>query len=358
MAINIKSVKEFVESPFLYDQWYVAGTVEEFDRNPKSRRLLEQSIVFYRTEAGELNAMQNRCLHRAFPLSKGKMEGDNLKCGYHGACYNTEGEIVRIPGQKSPVPKKKLRKYPVKEVGKFVLIWMGEGEADMSKFPTRSVTHYEDTTYRTINGYYHIKGSYLFMQENLHDLNHVPILHGDSFNMDERFLDLTPPLELSETDRGVLARRVHVYGKDKFLPPSVMKEVEGKELWRVDYGVAPAPGIYEAQIITGFGENEGDGDRAMNQYIMHFMTPETKTSCHYWWAVSLDHGTQGNEEFWDFFPGSFEIGFVEDVDACESMQSLLSEEGEAIRDVNFAADQHALMFRRQFAAWQIAEHGD
>lgn len=358
VGINIKSVKEFIKSPFLFNQWYVAGRSDEFDRNPKSRTLLDLSIVFYRTEAGELNAMQNRCLHRAFPLSKGSMEGDNIKCGYHGACYNTQGEIVRIPGQTTPPPKKKLRKYPVKEVGQFVLIWMGEGTADMSKFPTPSISHYEDPNYRTIDGYYHIKGSYLFMQENLHDLNHVPILHAESFNIDERFLDLTPPLEETETERGVSARRVHVYGKDRFLPPSVLEAVQGKDLWRVDYGIAPAPGIYEAQIITGFGENEGDGDKPMNQYIMHFMTPETKTTCHYWWAVSLDHGTEGNDEFWQHFPAAFEIGFVEDVDACESMQTLLSNEQGEVRDVNFAADHHALMFRRVFAQWQADEYGD
>ncbi|ATW05444.1 hypothetical protein CHN51_08230 [Sphingorhabdus sp. YGSMI21] len=61
---------------------------DEFGRQPQARTLLEKSILFYRTESGELVALQNRCLHRAYPLSEGKLEGDNLVCGYHGALWS------------------------------------------------------------------------------------------------------------------------------------------------------------------------------------------------------------------------------------------------------------------------------
>ena len=81
-AQDIRSVKDYVKMPFLFNHWYVAGMGEEFDRTPKERTLLERSLVFYRTEAGELVALQNRCLHRSFPLSESKLVGDNLVCGY------------------------------------------------------------------------------------------------------------------------------------------------------------------------------------------------------------------------------------------------------------------------------------
>ena len=121
---QIKTVKDYVQLPFVYDHWYVAGFKSEFDRNPKAKTLLERSVVFYRSQAGELLAFQNRCLHRSFPLSESKLDGDELVCGYHGIRYDTQGAITRIPCQ-AQIAERKLRKYPVKEYGDFVFIWMG-----------------------------------------------------------------------------------------------------------------------------------------------------------------------------------------------------------------------------------------
>ena len=109
---QIKDIKRFVKLPFVYNHWYVAGLSEEFNRTPKARTLLDQSIVFYRTEAGELTALQNRCLHRSFPLSEGRLEGDLLVCGYHGIRYAPSGLIARVPSQQQRCPNRQLRKYP------------------------------------------------------------------------------------------------------------------------------------------------------------------------------------------------------------------------------------------------------
>ena len=77
---QIRSVKDYINMPLLYNHWYVAGFGEEFGRRPKAKTLLNRSIVFYRTEAGELTAFQNRCLHRSFPLAEASVEGDDLVC--------------------------------------------------------------------------------------------------------------------------------------------------------------------------------------------------------------------------------------------------------------------------------------
>ena len=100
----IRSVKNYIRLPFCYNHWYVAGLTDEFGQNPTAKTLLERSIVFYRTESGELVAMQNRCLHRSFPLSNGFREGDNLVCRYHGIRYTPEGTIAKVPCQ-DHVPK-------------------------------------------------------------------------------------------------------------------------------------------------------------------------------------------------------------------------------------------------------------
>ena len=120
----VRSVKDYIRLPFCYNHWYVAGLIEEFGQEPTAKTLLERSIVFYRTEAGKLVAMQNRCLHRSFPLSNGFREGDNLVCRYHGIRYTPNGTIAKVPCQEH-VPNRKLHVYPIKEVGPFAFIWMG-----------------------------------------------------------------------------------------------------------------------------------------------------------------------------------------------------------------------------------------
>jgi phenylpropionate dioxygenase-like ring-hydroxylating dioxygenase large terminal subunit len=91
--------RAFVRLPLLRRHWYVAGLREEFGQDPLAKILLERSIVFYRKVDGALVALQNRCAHRAFPLSEGTRVGDHLRCGYHGLEYDERGDIVDAPSQ-------------------------------------------------------------------------------------------------------------------------------------------------------------------------------------------------------------------------------------------------------------------
>ena len=53
---QIRNVKDYIRLPFCYNHWYVAGLAEEFGQQPVSKTLLERSVVFYRTETGNLVA--------------------------------------------------------------------------------------------------------------------------------------------------------------------------------------------------------------------------------------------------------------------------------------------------------------
>jgi len=47
----------------------------------------------------------------------------------------------------------------------------------------------------------------------------------------------------------------------------------------IDVGVAP----------TGTGTPEGDRSQGANGYVLNTMTPETETTCHYFWAFVRNH---------------------------------------------------------------------
>ena len=84
---------------FLRNAWYVAGWAENFGRHLTALTIMEEPIVIYRTEAGQAVALADECPHKRLPLSKGKLMGDALQCGYHGLTFDCQGQCIRVPGQ-------------------------------------------------------------------------------------------------------------------------------------------------------------------------------------------------------------------------------------------------------------------
>ncbi len=68
---------------FLQNAWYVAAWETEIGDTPFARTILNEPVVLYRS-AGGIIALEDRCCHRALPLSMGKVVDNHLQCGYHG----------------------------------------------------------------------------------------------------------------------------------------------------------------------------------------------------------------------------------------------------------------------------------
>ena len=82
---------------FLRNHWYVAASAEEIGRKSLRRLLLNEPVVMFRSEAGQVVAFEDRCPHRHLPLSMGKLDGDVLQCHYHGLRFGIDGRCVRMP---------------------------------------------------------------------------------------------------------------------------------------------------------------------------------------------------------------------------------------------------------------------
>ncbi len=60
--------------------------------------IVNDSILITRTEAGELKAYYNSCLHRGRALKRGSGSGaEELRCPYHGWSWNLEGDFQGAP---------------------------------------------------------------------------------------------------------------------------------------------------------------------------------------------------------------------------------------------------------------------
>lgn len=103
--------------------WYVAALSDEVGEGLLARRLLDKHVVLYRRASGEVVALEDRCVHRAFPLSEGRLDGDRVVCGYHGFSYEPDGCLADVPSQENVPPGARVPAYPVVETAPFV--WIG-----------------------------------------------------------------------------------------------------------------------------------------------------------------------------------------------------------------------------------------
>ena len=100
---------------FLKNCWYVAAEADEINLKPLARTVCNEKLVFWRTEAGDPVVFEDRCCHRRLPLRKGLVEGDRLRCHYHGLEFDRDGMCVRVPGQTTVPPDARVRKIPAVE---------------------------------------------------------------------------------------------------------------------------------------------------------------------------------------------------------------------------------------------------
>ncbi len=162
---------------FLRNCWYVAGWSHHFPKQVLvGRQLLGEPIVLYRQRNGRVAALEDRCCHRLAPLSRGRLEGDDLRCMYHGLKFSPSGKCVEIPQQEIIPSTAMVRSYPVVEQDRWVWLWMGDPAlADPTAIP-RALGHH-DPLWHMQTGELSYAASYELINDNLLDLSHLSYVH-------------------------------------------------------------------------------------------------------------------------------------------------------------------------------------
>jgi 5,5'-dehydrodivanillate O-demethylase len=95
----------------------------------KPLKVMSEEFTLYRGESGEPHLVAFRCAHRGTQLSTGWVEGDNLRCFYHGWMYDGSGQCVEQPAEPEPFCQRiRIRSYPVQEYLGLIFAYLGEGE--------------------------------------------------------------------------------------------------------------------------------------------------------------------------------------------------------------------------------------
>jgi 5,5'-dehydrodivanillate O-demethylase len=100
-------------------------------------RVMSEDLTLYRGQNGATHALAFRCAHRGTQLSTGWVEGDNLRCRYHGWTYDPTGQCVQQPAEPQPFCQRvQIRAYPTQEYLGLIFLYMGEGEPPpMGRYP-------------------------------------------------------------------------------------------------------------------------------------------------------------------------------------------------------------------------------
>lgn len=108
--------------------WHPIWVADELKvAQPVPVRLMNEDFTLYRGEDGTPHVIDARCAHRGLVMSVGKVEGDCIRCRYHGWKYDASGQCTEQPFErKSFAAKVRLKSYPVEEYLGFIWLYIGE----------------------------------------------------------------------------------------------------------------------------------------------------------------------------------------------------------------------------------------
>lgn len=335
---------------FPLNAWYAAAWDVEVKHALFPRRIAGKNVVMYRKTDGSVAALENACWHRLLPLSMGRLEGDDVVCGYHGIAYNSHGRCTFMPSQETINPGAAVRAFPVVERHRFIWVWPGDpAQADPAKVPDLHWNN--DSGWAGDGKTIYLNCDYRLVLDNLMDLTHEAFVHGSSIG--NRAI-AEAPFDVVHGDRTATITR----WMRNIEPPPLWRALLGKpgnvDRWQIirfeapctiaiDVGVAPA----------GTGAPEGDRSQGVNGYVLNTITPETEKTCHYHWAFVRNYRLQDQALTTELREGVHRV-FYEDELVLEAQQKAIDENPDHVF-YNLNIDAGAMWSRRLIDKMVAAE---
>ena len=338
---------------FIKNIWYVAAWSSEIDETTLlDRTIAGERLLFFRSRDG-ITALQNRCCHRAAPLSRGRREGDGVRCGYHGLMFDASGRCIEIPGQDLIPPKARVARYAVAELSGWVWVWPGDPAlADPQLIPRLRGMDRTDWNIKT--GVLHYDTNYQLLNDNLLDLSHVSYVHAKTLGGTERWASSVPAVR--RTEQGFTFERwLSDVAVAPFLRSIIDENIRHDILNVYDFHL---PGALTIEIIHDehgrFSQEEmaTKGERTVSWQAV---TPETEHSSHYFFSAAMD--PQVPQFVLDTIFAGFGDAFEEDREMISAQQAMLDsdDEGRNIAGIATAHDGPLLQVRRMIARTIAAE---
>lgn len=315
----------------LKNAWYAAAYSEEVGEQPLARTLIENKVVLFRGDDGDVGMILNRCPHRFAPLSAGKIVEDTIQCPYHGLQFNRAGECVHNPHTKNggPLRAANIASWPVMERYGIIWFWPGDPEkADPAALPR--VAFLEDPQYRIVHGLLPVRGHYELVVDNLLDLSHAAFIHpqfsGGRYSTEEVLKATKQRLERRE--RSIVNHRL----RTGLGPSSAHTRLFGMDPDTPVYTDTTMTWYPPAMLDFAVGSWELDKDRESGVHIpqLHTITPETEFTSHYFF-VNGRNRRQNEPEVDKAMLDFFDLAFARQD---EPMIEMVQQNMGAVSDIN------------------------
>lgn len=288
------------KATFPLNAWYAIAYDVEVKHELLARTVCNQKMVLYRLNSGAVAVLEDACWHRLLPLSMGRLDGDEVVCGYHGLVYNASGRCTHMPSQETLNPSACVRSYPALEKHRFVWVWPGDAaKADESLIPDLHWNH--DPAWAADGRRITVKCDYRLVIDNLMDLTHETFVHSSSIGQQAV---AEAPFVATHGERTATVTR---WMENIDAPPFWAGQIKqglgyegGVDRWQIIKFEAPCTVVIDVGVAeTGTdaipeGGNQGDAltsnrSRGVNGYVLNTITPATDGTCHYFWAFARNY---------------------------------------------------------------------
>ena len=268
---------------FPLNAWYaVAWSHEVGPRGVLGRTVCNEKIALWRKPDGGIAALEDACWHRRLPLSMGHVDAENVVCRYHGLAFDGTGRCTRMPSQERISPSARVRAFPTAEKHRLVWVWPGDpARADGAALPD---LHWNsDPAWEGDGATLFAKCDYRLLIDNLMDLTHETFVHSTSIG--HRAIAETAPTTTHD-ERTVTVTR---WMLDIDAPPfwrTQLARPGNVDRWQIIRFEAPCTIVLDVGVaLAGTGAPQGDRSQGVNGRVLNTITPETDTTCMYFWTL-------------------------------------------------------------------------
>ncbi len=201
---------------------------------PHRVKMLDEHFTLFRCVSGAAALLEDRCKHRQTQLSLGWVEGDAIRCFYHGWVWDKRGNCIEQPAERENFAPVCVRSYPVREYLGFIFAYLGTGETpEFPRFP-----EVEREGWVSASRVDPVPCNYFQRLENDVDEVHVPFVH--KVSSDAKGFSLVPKVRAFESEYGMRRESTRADNSVRvahFLMPNILWTVippsAGHLAWRV-----------------------------------------------------------------------------------------------------------------------------
>jgi 3-ketosteroid 9alpha-monooxygenase subunit A len=182
--------------------WFVVANGSEITNKPTSTRYFGEDVVIFRGNSGGVAMLSAYCAHMGTHLGKSTqsytvtsgnhVDGDSIRCPFHGWRYGPDGKCNDIPYFDGMIPRlARVRSWPVQERWGIVFCW-NDPEGSEPDFDLPDITEWDDPTWMRWSGLDHLADlpcHPIEIFDNNSDAAHLQYLHGGRVRFYENEVD-------------------------------------------------------------------------------------------------------------------------------------------------------------------------